>query len=557
MTEQNQSYILNYENVLCDHEELLKINAKVKHSRIPGEIKWHPKQTKCSLTNTIETFLVDNNEKYSRFPDDYIHCLMSLDVYRKNIKKDQHLADFKYWRVLEIFENKDYDYYAILYINEKRGQLVLSHRGYDVKTKDIFEENNKLKSFFKDILVKNMLYQHKFCYENAKHANEIAEKKGYFLSFTGYSNGAWLAEYCNFYSFYYLNKKNTKAVLFDSPGIFHEIKILNQINNVVSRSTSMNANNLNQVNYLTTPCFTNSINLHVGNVYRIFVDVSYENSKIPGLKGWLAKRLITSKFILNGILAMFDFKILEEIVKIFDRKTGRPIYYEEIKNWPVIKISKNPNNAKEKMREAIGAALEYVPVPGVAPWGRLIAGMLCSVVEKILNKITPNFVMICNISYHLMSRNVDVSNFEDPRFYLKFEEIKGLANNCDDSNKAAIAASEFTIFILKNYEPICDMTLKREWNLSNEYGNLDWCLINLQKVDLSNESDLILNFSNDLKKRYTIKDSEENVYECYEQCLCVTSNQSSYDILIEKMARLIQICPDIRRLLQIQNQVIS
>jgi hypothetical protein len=32
----------------------------------------------------IETILAENNEKYSRFPNDHIHCQMSLDVYREN-----------------------------------------------------------------------------------------------------------------------------------------------------------------------------------------------------------------------------------------------------------------------------------------------------------------------------------------------------------------------------------------------------------------------------------------------------------------------------------------
>ena len=83
---------------------------------------------------------------------------------------------------------------------------------------------------------------------------------GCFLSFTGFTNGAWLAEHSLYYAHKDFDHKKSKAVLFDSPGMCG------------TEQDNFSLEDMNVINYLTAPCFANSCNKHVGAVYRLFVN---------------------------------------------------------------------------------------------------------------------------------------------------------------------------------------------------------------------------------------------------------------------------------------------
>ena len=99
---------------------------------------------------------------------------------------------------METFVEKDYK--SVLYLNEKKNQLVLSFQA--TVRLDLLPVSRQ------DIVTFIM-----YAYFHARRAVEMAEKKNYFVSFTGYSTGGSCLAELGAYLF-----KNTKAVTFESLG---------------------------------------------------------------------------------------------------------------------------------------------------------------------------------------------------------------------------------------------------------------------------------------------------------------------------------------------------
>jgi hypothetical protein len=170
----------------------------------------------------------------------------------------------------------------------------------------------------------------------------IARRMGCFLSFTGFTNGAWLAEHSLYYAHKDFDHKKSKAVLFDSPGMCG------------TGQDKFSVEDMNVVNYLTAPCFANSCNKHVGAVYRLFVDQDKFNKlnsipniiarikKFPAL-GWLVEKIEgyvkNYEFLLIGLASMFIRGNMDLIVDVFDNQTGKPKYCERVLKWPMVQLS--------------------------------------------------------------------------------------------------------------------------------------------------------------------------------------------------------------------------
>jgi hypothetical protein len=186
-----------------------------------------------------------------------------------------------------------------------------------------------------------------------KECVDIARDKDYFLSFTGFSNGAWLAEHSLYYAHQDFKHKKSKAVLFDSPGMCKTEKELEETG-IICAEKKFTLKDMDVVNYLTAPCFANSCNKHVGAVYRLFVNQEKFNKlnyitkiidrikEVPAL-GWLVKKLEEEfrnyEFFLIGLANMFIHGNMELIVEAFDKKTGKPFYCEKVVKWPVVQLS--------------------------------------------------------------------------------------------------------------------------------------------------------------------------------------------------------------------------
>ena len=104
--------------------------------------------------------------------------------------------------------------------------MVLAFKGLDAEFEDIFNDEGSLSNNINGVLLNGVIPQLITCYSVVEKVNEIAKEKDYNLSFTGFSNGAWLAEYAIYYTHRYLKckKSKLKAVLFDSPGILKSIQ---------------------------------------------------------------------------------------------------------------------------------------------------------------------------------------------------------------------------------------------------------------------------------------------------------------------------------------------
>ncbi len=199
-----------------------------------------------------------------------------------------------------------------------------------------------------------------------KECVEIAVDNDYFLSFTGFSNGAWLAEHSLYYAHQDFKHKKSKAVLFDSPGMCKSEKELEETG-IISAEKKFTLKDMDVVNYLTAPCFANSCNKHVGAVYRLFINQEKFNKlnyitkiigrikKVPAL-GWLVKKLEEEfrnyEFFLIGLANMFIHGNMELIVEAFDKETGKPKYCEKVVKWPVVRLSFD-NSFGEDIQENI------------------------------------------------------------------------------------------------------------------------------------------------------------------------------------------------------------
>jgi hypothetical protein len=599
------NYICDKSNKLLDKVELEKLYKQLRLDLTVGDIIWHHDQLSSASENPsamkliqdIEAHLFENNKNFTRFLSDYIHGLMSRDVYRNHVfnpDDEPKLSDVEElktegWRLLKVFNEPSEDtliykkgeiYSGVIYWNESKRQMVLAHRGIDAKFTSYFKEDGTLCTNIEGIIVGKIVPQLAICYDITDQANELASEKGCYLSFTGYANGAWLAEYSNYFSNLYLNNQNTRGVLFESPGIFrdeHEVD-----SNIVKRGNKFDLCNLNIVNYLTEPCFSNSLNKHVGQAYRLFIYSDEEEEKLKksllnNLKKipLVGEKLKKCKFLLNGLVSMFYHGRLTRIIEKFDSKTGNLKSSEredseEILNWPLVKFSldkKYKGNLKKLSKKPLEKLIKIIPIPSFIkkPAGFIVNEALAWTTDFILEKSIPGLHLIANILIELCSGNIDVTHFENPSFYLRISELrkiktessKGPENkNVKEKSKAKVESTEFTLKIKGEYVTIERDEKKQRLLISNSTQNIDWCLDKLESValDKNNLSKIVYKSLDDLKGLFSTEISLEGNDD--KQCKFIivkeSKNEVTIDILKERMIKLLKINPNIRKELKFQ-----
>jgi hypothetical protein len=396
-----------------------------------------------------------------RFPSDYAHLLMCNDTYENDhgLKKscseelsfgDDADADYdRPWQVHQVYENEtdSYAFKAVLYLNEPRKQLVLAFRGLTADLKTFFTSAGPLTAQINGVLLNQVVPQLVACLTAAEDANRIARDTGYTLSFTGFSNGAWLAEYAIYYAHRYLdsNKTKLKAVLFDSPGI---LKSLNEAEpNVINFQQKYNIHELADciTSYLSRPSFSNSCNMHIGNTYRIFnahADTSNQIEKrlesyvdvilnqLAELKidmNVLKKTLLSSKFFLRGLFMMLRPEMIQTFIEEFDPETGKPKYCETVKNWPVVDSSvsrKYDKNLKNLIKKAVSEIVDLFPLPNLAkkPGAHLIGSMATHMIDFVLGKFVPGLHLVINVIIEMAEGRLSFKQFESELFDLRIVE---------------------------------------------------------------------------------------------------------------------------------------
>jgi hypothetical protein len=373
---------------LSDLEDLLK---KVKTNLTLGDIKWPnklPDQGRSKeFIQKIEQELLKNNKEFSIFPRDHILAQICLDVYRDNLTETGVVSfSDENFIILKTFIEPKYLYIGALYLNESRRQLVLAHRGYSPNWKSLLNKEGTFKpniesKWLNQVNIPQLAVSHLV----TQIACKMAQENKYSLSFTGFSNGAWLAEHSIYFSNKYFDFKKTRAVLFDSPGI---VKYKNDLD--ASDSSNFQFDSMNVVNYLTSPCFINSLNKHSGTVYhllakqdKIKVEAFLKEIEKSCRIGKKLRRKLGSKeseFFLNALLLMFTPRShLENVVNMFEKQNGRLASsdYKHMLDWPLVELDVSANYS-ENISYLIGIASEQV----LTELKRIRANNKASVVDK-------------------------------------------------------------------------------------------------------------------------------------------------------------------------------
>lgn len=168
----------------------------------------------------IETALISNIENYSKYPTNYIYCLLANHVYcftklKENLETTtnqmKEISGFSFkqeqlneedihcdniwqqlkdsnWVIYEILKLNGYK--SIIYINEKSKQIVLAYQGMKFKLEDYFiTKYKKYLNSLTNTIHENFMalfYHIKKCNELISTNNKL---EGYSLSFTSYSFG--------------------------------------------------------------------------------------------------------------------------------------------------------------------------------------------------------------------------------------------------------------------------------------------------------------------------------------------------------------------------------
>ena len=386
-------------------QELRTLLHEVENNSNIGNIKWgNIVEEGSELKEQIENQIIQNNKLYSRHPTDFIHALLSAHVYKNRVEntiavfdnQDENNVYNKYlkdWQVYRVYYYpEEGQYYAIVYINKKSGQLVLAHRGTKIKPKDLGNIDSALRTNLKGILGQEIVAQQAAAYKVIKEVIQDAKRLQYNLSITGHSLGAWLAELSLYFCYRDFNYSEAKAVTFDSPGSVIHIDKLQP--NIINYITEFDIKNLNIVTYLSAPNLVNSCNKHVGRVYRLFPEIHVPPAvkKITNLSSWFKEKFNWLKRdtkddskSLEGLWPIFGHS-LNPLIAVFEPRTGKPRKYEEILDWPVIKYI--PSNAEEEnsVAKLVNTVAELLLPNDVIKFKNSIENSTLTVLLTVLNE---------------------------------------------------------------------------------------------------------------------------------------------------------------------------
>jgi hypothetical protein len=315
---------------------LKELDEEVENNSFIGHIIWGtlpPGEEARQLRNKIEQKVIKNNQAYKRYPNDFIHALLSLNAYETSHQINTNLVfggtDHKHyeqhltqWKINEVHDYPEFGrYYAVSYTNTQTRQLVLAHRGTTFERMDLFNTESPSKTNLIGVLAGEIVAQQKTVYSVTKRVAEYAKDNHYHFSTTGHSLGAWLAEISVYYSVFEF-KHPTKAVTFDSPG---SIKMVDFGPNILTHENTRDIKHLEITTYLSAPNFVNTCHRHIGQVYRLYPD--YEKEK------WRISKVILPKY--QALWSIFGHS-LPLLLATFDPITGKPDKITRMARWPVI-----------------------------------------------------------------------------------------------------------------------------------------------------------------------------------------------------------------------------
>ena len=343
------------------------------------------------------------------------------------------------WKVKRV--NIDQGYKSILYINDKRKQLVLAFQGVQLEIEDFFlKDQNQISSTVYSVLSNlDIAFQTVLAYIDTQECVELSKKTSYSLTFTGYSFGAWLAEQSAFFSHREFKKRDVKAVTFESPGSKEYLDILNK-KNVYSHETSFDLRDLDITTYLSEPNFVNTCNSHLNKVFRLYLDVDKLVDKASNfakerndffleliqkihtdfMKKKIKKCYIENiqnkahefSFYLNGIKSLFS-NGLDAMLKQFDPITERPKKFRKVLDWP--KVDFNPS---EEFKDHVKNLFNFESAFDLIPLGQVVPKIVKNITTKMLGKVSKaavgyvsenflgGFTVIVNLLFEIKDGNL-------------------------------------------------------------------------------------------------------------------------------------------------------
>jgi hypothetical protein len=189
--------LTNVDDILDDELFLPRILDKLNTNSYVGNIIWplNKRPINNDIVELIENEIKQNNWNFERFPNYFIHCLLSSHVYtvsNEDINKSVEFINYlnvynegiKNWIVKEVRKSNENGYLGAIYINEKTKQIIVAHKGTD-NFKDVYTD---IEGVFNGKKVEQQVE----CLELIKSAIEFS-KEGtiYNLTITGHSLGVF------------------------------------------------------------------------------------------------------------------------------------------------------------------------------------------------------------------------------------------------------------------------------------------------------------------------------------------------------------------------------
>jgi hypothetical protein len=180
----------------CSDEHLKNLLEKLKTNSHIGNILWPRNQINNENVIQIEDKIKENNWKFERFPNYFVHLLLSNHTYSvsKNDKNQKvtfndqvfslYNEGLENWIVKEVLKSDTNGYLGAIYVNEKTKQMVVAHKG----TYNLQDVRTDIEGVFKGLKVEQQVE----CLKLTKIANTLSNNgKLYYVSTTGHSLGVF------------------------------------------------------------------------------------------------------------------------------------------------------------------------------------------------------------------------------------------------------------------------------------------------------------------------------------------------------------------------------
>ena len=252
----------------------------------------------AKMIKKINDQLILNNSNFNTFTSDKDLCLMCKHVYND---QDFKLNDWKIVKSLNsVPENSEFDSNkAVLFQNDKQRQLVLAFQGLKL-SEPYFNKSNNHDDLNKPIIdaILTTVQQIELLTDTLNDNKSL----DYFLTFTGYSFGALLAESSLLLAKIIDPNNKIRCTTFESPGSFELLACICNNYEINENETYQLIYSLDIVTYLISPNIFNSYSTHVGLIkcfYRNKHDLDMFNIKAISLNN-----LILNKFILKTFCSL-------------------------------------------------------------------------------------------------------------------------------------------------------------------------------------------------------------------------------------------------------------